>query len=156
MTALEPVILVRELPPARSQMRQQFPSLRELVEATPAPEEPAILSYLAQGVVCGIYNDPALLVDVLQPGRWLDAACEHDPRLSGLALQPSLMLTDGAWVWPGVLPYYVAAYHLRLPRRFVQFAEGHQWKVDPSAIRPEDVNWDAYDAILDLAVTAGR
>jgi hypothetical protein len=155
MTALEPVILVRELPPARSPLRQQLPSIRELVATSPAPEEPAILSYLAQGVVCGIYNDPGLVFDVLQPGRRLDAVSEHDPRLSGLATQPGLVLTDGAWVWPGVLPYYVARYHLRLPPRFVQFAQAHEWKIDPSAIKPEDVSWDAYDAIPDLAAMAG-
>ncbi len=71
-------------------------------------------------------------------------------------LQPSLVLTDGTWVWPGVLPYYVAIYHLRLPRLFVQFAEAHGWRVDPSAIKPEEANWDAYDAIPELAATGGR
>jgi hypothetical protein len=146
MTALEPVILVRELPPARARLRQDIPSIRELVAAGPAPEEPALLSYLAQGVVCGVYNDPGLLFDVLQPGRRLDIMCQQDPRLSALAVQPSLMLTDGAWVWPGVLPYYVAVYHLHLPSRFLQFARDRQWKVDPYTIKLEDVSWDAYDA----------
>jgi hypothetical protein len=155
MTALEPVILVRELPPARASLRQHLPSIRELIAVAPGPDEPAVLSYLAQGVMCGVYNDPGLLFDVVQPGRRLDAMWERDPILSGLDLQPSLMLTDGAWVWPGVLPYYVAVYHLRLPSRFLQFAREHQWKVDPAAIKPEDVSWDAYDA-ADLAAGVER
>jgi hypothetical protein len=156
MTALEPVILVRELPPARARLRQELPSIRELVAAEPAPEEPAVLSYLAQGIVCGVYNDPGLLLDVLQPGRRLDDACQQHPRLSALALQPSLMLTDGVWVWPGVLPYYVAVYHLRLPSRFLQFARDRQWKVDASAVKPEDMSWDAYDAVADSVVGVER
>ena len=62
MTVLEPVISVRELPPARSRLRQHLPSLRELVRPTASVEEPApLLSYLAQGVVCGIYNDRGLV-----------------------------------------------------------------------------------------------
>jgi hypothetical protein len=61
MTILEPVISVRELPPARSRLRQHLPRLRELVRPAPSAEEPALLSYLAQGVVCGIYNARGLV-----------------------------------------------------------------------------------------------
>jgi hypothetical protein len=147
MTTLEPVILVRELPPARAHLRQQLPSIHELVAATPSAEEPALLSYLAQGVVCGIYNDRGLVFDVLSPEQRIDVACQNDQCLSELAIQPSLMLTDGIWVWPGVLPYYVAMYHLQLPPRFLQFARQHHWKIDPATIQPENLNWDAYDAV---------
>jgi hypothetical protein len=150
MTTLEPVLLVRELPPARSGLRQHLPSMRELVSPTPSAREPDVLSYLAQGVVCGIYNDRGLLFDVLQPGLRIDVASQQDPGLSGMVIQPGLMLTDGAWVWPGELSYYVAAYHLQLPERFLRFAEEHSWKIDPSAIRPDDVSWDAYDAVADV------
>lgn len=149
MTTLEPVISVRELPPARSRLRQHLPSLRELVRPTAAPEEPALLSYLDQGVVCGIYNDRGLLFDVLQPEQRLDVASQHDPRLSALGVRAGLLLTDGRWVWPGVLPYYVAVYHLQLPARFLQFGEQQHWKIDPAAIKPDELNWDAYDAVAE-------
>src|SRR5437870_4116560 len=69
MKALEPVILVRELPPVCSRQRQHLPSLRDLVSATSHPMEPSVLTYLSQGADCGIYNDPGLLYDVLQPGK---------------------------------------------------------------------------------------
>jgi hypothetical protein len=154
MTTLQPVILVRELPPARTRLRQHLPSIRELVTAVPSAREPAILSYLAQGVVCGIYNDRGLLFDVLQPGQRIDVVSKQDTRLSELTIQPGLVLTDGTWVWPGVLTYYVALYHLRLPDRFLQFAEEHAWKIDPAGVKPEEMNWDAYDAVPDLVPRA--
>src|SRR5258708_35494363 len=117
MIALEPVITVRELPPARARLRQHLPSLRELVRALPSAHEPALLTYLANGVVCGIYNDRGLLFDVLQPQHRIDAT-QDDSGLSQRSHQASLMLTDGAWVWSGVLPYYVATSQLQLPVRF--------------------------------------
>src|SRR4051794_20289370 len=108
MVELEPVILVRELPQARSRLRQHLPSIRELISPTPRPDEGALLAYLAQGAVCGVYNDRGLLFDVLQAGRRIDAACKEDSRLQELNVQPTLILTDGVWVWPGVLTYYLA------------------------------------------------
>jgi hypothetical protein len=156
MVKLEPVILVRELPPARAVLRQHLPSLRDLLAPTPSPQEPAILSYLAQGVVCGIYNDRGLLFDVLQHGQRIDVLSQQDPHLASLTIQPSLMLTDGAWVWPGVLPYYLARYHVQLPARFLQFAEGRHWRIDPAAINPAELSWDAYDAVVDVPAGASR
>src|SRR5215831_35103 len=79
MIALEPVIAVRELPPARSRLRQHLPSIRELVSEIPFPQEAALLSYLSQGVVCGVYNDRGLVFDVLQPGRRIDEPRADQP-----------------------------------------------------------------------------
>jgi hypothetical protein len=154
MIALEPVISVRELPPARSRLRHHLPSLRDLVRPTASAEEPALLSYLAQGVVCGIYNDHGLVFDVLRPEQRLDVFSQDDPRLSALGVQPGAVLTDGVWVWPGVLPYYVAVYHLQLPARFLQFAAKRHWKIEPSSVKPDELRWDAYDAVADENVAA--
>jgi hypothetical protein len=70
--------------------------------------------------------------------------------LAALDIRPSLLLTDGVWVWPGVLAYYVAVYHLRLPEAFLRFAEGRRWRIDPAAIDPQEVSWDAYDAVPEV------
>jgi hypothetical protein len=40
-----------------------------------------------------------------------------------------------------------------LPARFLQFAAQQQWKVDRSAIKPDELNWDGYDAVADGNVT---
>ena len=147
MTALEPVILVRELPPVCSRQRRHLPSLRELVSPSPHPREAAILAYLAQGVDCGIYHDPGLLYDVLQPGKKIDFSALPEAAPGGGTIYPHLIMTDGVWVWPGALLHYVAVYHIRLPERFLQHAEEHQWKVVPSHVKLEDLSWDALDAV---------
>ncbi len=43
MIVLEPVIRVRELPPARSKLRQHLPSIRELVWEMPSHQERLLL-----------------------------------------------------------------------------------------------------------------
>jgi len=147
MKALEPLILVRELPPACSRQRQYLPSLRELVSVTPHPDETKILFYLSQGVDCGIYNDPGMLYDVLQPGKRIDFALVQESGDERLKLHPHLMMTDGAWVWPGAVLYYIAVYHLQLPEQFLHHAEKSQWKIDPDSIDKEKLCWDAFDGI---------
>ena len=123
MKALEPVILVRELPPVCRSQRQYLPSLRELISDTPQTDESRILSYLGQGVDCGIYNDPGMVFDVLQPGKRIDGSVFLEFVQDSRRRYPHIMLTDGSWVWPGVLLYYVAVYHLSLPERFLRHAD---------------------------------
>jgi hypothetical protein len=147
MKALEPVILVRELPPVCSRQRHYLPSLRELVCPTPGKQEAAILSYLARGVDCGIYNDPGLLYDALQPGNKIDLGSLGLPAEDIQGIAPHLMLTDGSWVWTGSLLYYVALYHIRLPERFLQDAARQHWTIDAETVRGMELNWDAFDAI---------
>jgi hypothetical protein len=154
MKTLEPVIFVREIPPACSSQRQHLCSIRELVSAKPHPREQQILSYLAEGVDCGIYNDPGMLYDVLQPGTRIDFSRVRQIVPETPTLHPHLMMTDGSWVWPGALLYYIAAYHVRLPDRFVHLAERCQWKIDPGPLRGEELNWDAFDAVESLEVEA--
>lgn len=117
-------------------------SLRDLVRPCPIPGEAAILSYLTQGEVCGMYHDPGHLFDVIEPGRRLDAP--------GSGIQAGRVLTDGTWVWSGVLSYYVSQYHIQLPERFLRFAAEKSWKIDPSTIDLEDLDWEAFDAVHEL------
>jgi hypothetical protein len=151
MKTLQPILQVRELPPACASQRQELPSLCEFVADIPGPHEAAILSYLAQGVECGIYNDPGFLYDVLQPGVKLDFAPLRNFIGPDTTLYPHLLMTDGTWVWPGALLYYLATYHLRLPDAFVDDAARRNWRIDPSTIDVLDLNWDAFDAVLPLA-----
>ena len=62
------------------------------------------------------------------------------------------MLTDGTWVWPGALLYYVASYHVRLPERFRSHAAASNWRIDPASLNPEELDWDAFDAIQEPAL----
>lgn len=156
MKYLEPVISVRELPPACRSRRQHLPSLSDQVSETPQTDESLLLSYLGRGVDCGIYNDPGLLFDVLRPGVRIDDAVFRefvpDPRKR----HPHIILTDGTWVWPGALLYYIASYHVRLSERFRSHAAASAWKIDPSSMNPEELDWDAFDTICEPVMDGHR
>ena len=40
---------------------------------------------------------------------------------------PSHVMTDGIWVWPYDLAYYVEAYHILLPEEFVAHVRSVGW-----------------------------
>ena len=133
---LKPILDVREIPPCASKLRQALPSLLALVREVAAPVEPKVLDYLRQGMVCGVYNDPRLMYDVLSPGKRLEP-------------DANLLLTDGIWLWPKALVSYVATYHLQLPAEFIAHAEQNAWRIDPSAISLRELSSDAFDAVLE-------
>lgn len=45
---------------------------------------------------------------------------------NGIAGCPDL-LTDGIWLWPGDLAYYVKKYHLKLDEDFIKSMSNHEW-----------------------------
>jgi hypothetical protein len=145
MVHLKPVIEVQELPPGRDRERQHLPRLRDLASQTASPLERAILDYLTQGVTCALCLDHSYGIDRIEPRR-IREACQSDPRLRGLDRQMGGWLTDGTWIWDGILPYYVAAYHLQLPDEFVRFALSRDWKIDP-ALDVKTLDTSAYDAV---------
>ena len=156
MKYLEPVISVRELPPAYRSQRQYLPSLVDQVSDAPQVDESLLLSYLGQGVDCGIYNDPGLLFDILRPGERVDDAGFREFVPDPQRRHPHIMLTDGTWVWPGALLYYVSTYHVRLPERFRSHAAASGWKIDPASMNLEELDWDAFDAIREPLTEAQR
>jgi hypothetical protein len=152
MKDLKPVVLVRELPPVCRSQRQYLPSLRDQLSPMPQTDESQLLSYLGQGVDCGLYNDPGMLYDVLQPSKRIGMSLYHEMVPDPRRRHPHVVLTDGTWVWPGALIYYVAVYHVHLPEAFARHAASSQWRIDPTAINREELNWDAFDAIEAVAV----
>ena len=72
-----------------------------------------ICQYLQQGIVltaCGEVSQ-----DVLHPEK-------------GVAGTPDDM-TDGKYIWPGDLAYYVKNYNLKLPDEFISTMKENDWKV---------------------------
>ena len=49
-------------------------------------------------------------------------------------------------------PYYVASYHVRLPERFRSHAAAANWTIDPASMNPDELDWDAFDAIQESAL----
>ncbi|MEV4754979.1 hypothetical protein AB0J86_07685 [Micromonospora sp. NPDC049559] len=89
--------------------------------------EPSVTDYLRQGAV------------VLSSPGWEDDRLNEDVKMiSGSAA----VLTDGEWIWPGSLAYYVSTYHVNLPGEFIDHVASHGGKV-------ASVGTEALDAIAD-------
>jgi hypothetical protein len=144
MRRLRALLPVRELPPIAEQMRAHLPSLRGLVADLPHPREAEIINYLRRGVVCVLYPDARMRRDVLRPGALI-------PPPDGDAA--SLFYRDGAWIWPGVTAYYVAAYHIRLPEEFIRQAEAAGWRIDEGKIALTRADTSACDSPSGEALT---
>jgi hypothetical protein len=89
------------------------PSIREAVRDQPHPDEPRILSYIRAG-----YRTIA------------GAGCFHmtdpvNPEL--VAPFASTLHTDGTYVWPGNLGYFVEKYHVELPAEFIAHMRANNW-----------------------------
>jgi hypothetical protein len=91
------------------------PSLRELINPSPTPNEERILAYLRSGEI--IASTGATIGDVLDPSKSDVAVLE--------------IATDGVWAWPADLTYYVASYHVTLPDDFTLHLERNGWIVPP-------------------------
>lgn len=72
--------------------------------------EQAAISYLKQG--------PAIVVS----GRATDLLDETE------GIGQYQVRTDGEWVWPSTLAYYVAKYHVALPEEFLAHMASRGWQ----------------------------
>lgn len=87
-------------------------SLREAAEREVTPEqEEKLLPYLWGNTV--LAATAAMVDDVLDPSAKAVARLE--------------MVTDGAWVWPRDLAYYVERYHVAVPLPFILHLELRNW-----------------------------
>jgi hypothetical protein len=121
----------------------------------PAPLEELVLGYLSQGVLCGIYNDKGMLFDVFPPKRRIEGVQLVGKTGENRPIQPNLILTDGTWLWPGALLYYIKEYHLQLPSTFLHHAERQSWQIDPATVQVEELNWDSFDGVPPADENAG-
>lgn len=89
------------------------PSIKDYIgKAQYGEDKTKILQYLQSGSIivycCGTCDD------VINPEN-------------GIAGVPSFF-TDGKWVWPGDLIYYVDRYNLLLPSEFVEDMKNNNWE----------------------------
>jgi hypothetical protein len=106
--ALKPAGFFRELPHGSP----DGPALRESVQRTPLPDENLLVRYLDSAAA--IATTGSMVDDVLDPTKTDVALLE--------------ILTDGEWVWPHDLAYYVRQYHVPLPAEFVEHMRRHEWQ----------------------------
>jgi hypothetical protein len=87
------------------------PSLHECLQQV-NPNEAAIVQYLNTGATLAATGSMA--------DDYLDKTKK--------AVAPLEIATDGRWVWPRDLAYYVREYHVRLPTEFVEHMRRSGWK----------------------------
>ena len=99
------------------------PSIKEYIGKGNTSMTDKICSYLASGVP--LAATPGVVNDVINPAK-------------GIAGSPS-SFTDGTWIWPGDLAYYVKNYRLKLSDEFFKTMSDNDWKIP---IKLEDINFD--------------
>jgi hypothetical protein len=52
------------------------------------------------------------------------------------------MVTDGVWLWPGELSYYVGVHHVELPAEFVSHMRQNNWCVSVLSDAERAVLWE--------------
>jgi hypothetical protein len=93
--------------------------LKSCISETPQADEDKILAYLRSG---HFYRAFAVPDDELHDALDTEKI---------LPIEPALF-TDGTYVWPSDLPYYVEKYHAHLPRAFLHHARKNGWQVPAS------------------------
>ena len=71
-----------------------------------------IVRYLKSGVT--LTWSPGFSEDLLSPGKIIGS---------------DTTLSDGEWIWPNSLTYYVESYHIGLPQEFLKTMEANGYRV---------------------------
>lgn len=87
------------------------PSLPDARERIPPIERPRIAGYLRGGSVLASTGRAV--------GDWFET--------SNTAVAPMNIRTDGVWVWPGDLAFYVERYGVAVPEELVAFMASRSW-----------------------------
>ena len=99
------------------------PSIKEYINKGDRTLIEKICNYLSSGVA--IAATPGIVNDVIDPDK-------------GVAGSPTA-LTDGTWVWPGDLAYYVKNYRLKIADEFIKTMQDNNWTIQ---LKLEDIDFD--------------
>lgn len=106
-----------------SQGRETDGSIYDYIDKVNPDDKAKICQYLESGVEFIV--SPGVTYDVINPERGT----------SGIASSYS----DGTWLWPGDLAYYVKKYNIKLPDEFIATMRESNWIVP---VTLDDMNYD--------------
>ncbi len=87
--------------------------LESLMRTVPHSREQDIVAYLSAGKNFGV-------VPLTQFDNQIDP-----PK----SLGEIVLVSDGEWIWPTSLTYFVQTYHIDLPEQFVEHMSSHNWRM---------------------------
>lgn len=97
------------------------PSIHDCCSNSAQPNEQEIIQYLSAAAT--LVATGSVVGDVLDSTK--------------KAVAPLEIATDGTWVWPRDLAYYMTNYHVVLPSESVEYMR--KWFWDPPSLRHEDL-----------------
>lgn len=83
--------------------------------------------------ICGYLDQGIVIIKSTEP---LSDVIDSSKGNAGMATA----LTDGEWLWPGDISYYVRNYRLKLPNEFLETMIRNDWKVPTSAADIDHIN----------------
>jgi hypothetical protein len=128
---VKPVVRFREFPFGAV----GDPSMREFRADEPWKDQEKVLDYLHSGYVV------ALVMGADLPDRF-DASCRANPVINGKVEGGATPMTDGVWLWPAGLIYFIEKYNVRVPQEFIDYAARNGWRVDQEAVRRGSYEFD--------------
>lgn len=98
-------------------------SLKKIINNSPEKDEDKIINYLDSAMI--IYVTAGIVCDILDESKGIIGTLE--------------ILTDGEWMWPSDLSYYIAHYHARLDKEFVDHVRKNNWTINKDKINLSDI-----------------
>lgn len=111
----EAIVAFRQVGYFRERFDSSLPSLRNAVRSTPHPDSERIIAYLVNGI-----RD-----EVLFCGCYIPDALDSE---KSFCVAPG-PVTDGVWLWPPDLAYYVRNYNVALPDEFIMHMSRNGWSL---------------------------
>jgi hypothetical protein len=128
---LKPVIACREFPFGTI----HDPSMRELMAAEPGEHQVEVVEYLRSGYIVGVVMSADL-------PDWFDPRCRANPIINGRVEGGVTPMTDGVWLWPAGLIYFIEKYNVRVPQEFIDHAASSGWHIDKEAVSRGSYDYD--------------
>ena len=93
-------------------VQERLNMLEKIQQPVASNQEKKIVGYLSDGTLFGV--GMGVDTDILKADQ---------PVIGTLDI-----ITDGVWVWPATLKYWVVTYHIKLPTEFMKHMANNNWK----------------------------